>query len=137
MQLNPLAPDRYNPKNTRRRRTIVAVIVLALLIIGLAVGLGVGLTRHNNDQSIQSPANNGTGADGTAPVGNNTSGLGPGTNGTWWKPKAKTTWQIVLFGKLNRTEPADLLGVNVYDIDLFDNSAQTIQKLHNDGKRVI
>lgn len=51
----------------------------------------------------------------------------------FWKPAAGTTWQIELSKK-----PTDLtLAVDVFDIDLFDNSRETISQLHANGKKVI
>lgn len=58
------------------------------------------------------------------------------TNGsykTFWKPAKGTTWQIELLNVLSNTS-AD---AQVYDIDLFDNSADTITKLHGMGRKVI
>src|SRR5208337_3655957 len=52
----------------------------------------------------------------------------------WWKPKPRTTWQIVLNETVGTTNFAD---VSVYDIDLFDSSIQTITALHAGGIKVI
>ena len=56
----------------------------------------------------------------------------PVTDGGWYQPTAGTTWQWQLSGTVN-TE----YDVTVYDIDLFDNSAQTITSLLGEGRRVI
>ncbi|WP_244115038.1 endo alpha-1,4 polygalactosaminidase, partial [Burkholderia cepacia] len=49
-----------------------------------------------------------------------------------WQPVASDTWQWQLRGKLNRG-----YAVAIYDIDLFDNSAQTIADLHQAGRKVV
>jgi len=51
---------------------------------------------------------------------------------TWYKPTLSSTWQIQLSGKVNTNRSAD-----IYDIDLFDTSKNTIDLLHNQGKKVI
>lgn len=55
-------------------------------------------------------------------------------NGNWWKPEARTTWQIVLSQSV-RT--GNLQNVEVYDVDLFDTSIETINTLHAAGIKVI
>jgi len=58
----------------------------------------------------------------------------PGTGGRRdvWTPAPGTTWQWQL------TETVDTsLDVEVYDIDLFDVTADVIETLHNDGRTVI
>jgi hypothetical protein len=51
---------------------------------------------------------------------------------TWWQPESGATWQIQFNGKIDTT-----LEVDIYDLDLFDTSAETVAALHADGKRVI
>ena len=53
-------------------------------------------------------------------------------NGDWWKPKPNTSWQWQLQGILNTSYDVD-----VYDIDLFDNSKETIRGLQKKGINVI
>ena len=50
----------------------------------------------------------------------------------WYKPSVDTTWQWQLTGTLNTDYDVDL-----YDIDLFDTSADTIAALQQDGRKVI
>jgi len=52
--------------------------------------------------------------------------------GQWYRPSSETTWQWQLSGDINRSYSVDL-----YDIDLFDVSSETIAALKADGKRVI
>jgi hypothetical protein len=54
-------------------------------------------------------------------------------SGTYWKPTAGVTWQIELSGVVNDTN-ADY---EVFDFDLFDNLASTINTLHSLGKKAI
>jgi hypothetical protein len=51
---------------------------------------------------------------------------------TWYKPVSTTTWQWQLTGTINTA-----YSVDVYDIDLFDTPAETIEALHQEGKKVI
>ena len=53
-------------------------------------------------------------------------------NLTWYKPSLSTTWQWQLLGNINGS-----YNVEMYDVDLFDTSSETIEQLHNDGKKVI
>jgi len=54
--------------------------------------------------------------------------------GDWWKPKAgdRLTWQWQLTGPIN-----DSFNVNMYDIDLFDNTDRTIANLKAQGRKVV
>ncbi|KAF4632538.1 hypothetical protein G7Y89_g5585 [Cudoniella acicularis] len=111
---------------SRRSKLFWIILGAALLAIaiGLGVGLGVGLTRNKNSED------NG-GSDDTQffPPSNNTNA----TLGTFWKPSAGLTWQIVLQSPLGSTAP----NVSVYDIDLFDNNATIVDTLHSLNRSVI
>jgi hypothetical protein len=52
--------------------------------------------------------------------------------GTVWSPAPQTTWQWQLTGTVDTS-----LNVQMYDIDLFDLSAATVNTLHSQGKAVI
>lgn len=56
-----------------------------------------------------------------------------------WVPGVGTSWQIVLNAALhiNPKQPSVTPDVEVFDIDLFDNSSQTIASLHSLNKKVI
>lgn len=54
------------------------------------------------------------------------------TDGSWYKPAVTTSWQIQLTGNLNTSYNADL-----YDVDMFDTSAETIAALKKSGRKVI
>lgn len=106
---------------SRGRKLIVAAAVLTLSIaIFLAIGLGVGLRSQSSGPSSSLPANSSSPSNSTTIF-----------NG--WKPVVGTSWQIVLEYALNDIT-AD---VEVYDIDLFTNSASTIAELHSRGRKVI
>ncbi|KAM5352178.1 hypothetical protein ACJ41O_004901 [Fusarium nematophilum] len=121
--------------SSRKRRSwplwkkLFMVGVVFVVVIGLAVGLGVGLTRGKGGSSD----NNSTDGDDDD---------GPSTLRTratkMWKPKVGTPWQIVLskpikIGKINDLEP----GVDIWDLDMYENDAATFKALHKAGKRVI
>jgi hypothetical protein len=55
-----------------------------------------------------------------------------GRSPAWWQPPPSTSWQWQL------ADPIDLsFDVDMYDIDLFDNSASTVAALHAQGRKVI
>lgn len=56
-----------------------------------------------------------------------------------WVPAVGTSWQIVLNSSLDidPRHPSVTPDVEVFNIDLFDNSAQTIAALHSLNKKVI
>jgi len=55
-----------------------------------------------------------------------------GTPPAWWQPPVNTSWQWQL------TDPIDLsFDVDMYDIDLFDNTTSTVAALHAQGRRVL
>ncbi len=57
---------------------------------------------------------------------------GPRTTPEYWRPQVLSTWQIQL-----NSAPDTSVEAQVYDIDLFDNSAQTVAALKNRGRHVI
>ena len=56
----------------------------------------------------------------------------PTGGGDWWKPEMGTPWHIQYIGDLLIEDK-----YKVYNIDLFDNSAEFIQSLQAQGKKVI
>ena len=52
--------------------------------------------------------------------------------GEWFRPTAEMTWQWQITGKLNASYDVD-----VYDIDAFENSAETVAALHGQGQWVV
>ncbi|KAL3422765.1 endo alpha-1,4 polygalactosaminidase precursor [Phlyctema vagabunda] len=112
----------------QRHRTmfILSTIFTAVVIIGLPIGLALGLHDKHGSHKPVSDTSNLPGLS-TLTTHNNTS------NGTYWQPKAGTSWQIVLSTVLNDTSA----NVEVFDIDLFTNTAEKITELHKLGKKVI
>jgi hypothetical protein len=49
-----------------------------------------------------------------------------------WQPVTGTTWHIQFTGDIDTTNAAD-----VYDVDMFDTTAQTVTDLHGDGHHVV
>ncbi|WP_345746320.1 endo alpha-1,4 polygalactosaminidase [Streptomyces sp. ODS28] len=52
--------------------------------------------------------------------------------GDHWRPRPGTDWQWQLTGRVDTG-----VDVPVYDIDGFDNSARTVSRLHEDGRKAI
>lgn len=108
--------------NHSRKCWLITCGVLLAIAIGLGVGLGVGLTQGGGSGP---PSASSTPAP-SLPTSNT-------TTGSYFRPTAGTTWQIVLPYALNDTSsPA-----SVYDIDLFLNPTSTITNLHALNKSVI
>ncbi|MFE1444293.1 endo alpha-1,4 polygalactosaminidase [Streptomyces sp. NPDC058739] len=53
-------------------------------------------------------------------------------SGPRWQPRPGLTWQWQLSGRLDTS-----VDVPVYDIDGFDHDADTVARLHGDGRKVI
>lgn len=64
---------------------------------------------------------------------------GSGSQKTPWVPAVGTSWQIVLNTSLqiDPKNPSVAPDVEVFDIDIFDNSAETVAALHSLNKKVI
>ncbi|KAJ4267452.1 hypothetical protein NW762_003559 [Fusarium torreyae] len=105
-------------------KKLTAVGVTLAVIIALSVGLGVGLTRGKGGDDSD---------DSTEPYLK--------ARGKLWQPKVGASWQIVLSKpiKLNSDGTADDLkpDVGIYDLDMYDNDAETFSALHDAGKKVI
>ena len=54
------------------------------------------------------------------------------TPSNWYHPAVGVTWQWQLLGAINQS-----YNVQIYDIDLFDTPAATVQQLKTTGKKVI
>ncbi|MFZ1155519.1 MAG: endo alpha-1,4 polygalactosaminidase [Solirubrobacteraceae bacterium] len=52
--------------------------------------------------------------------------------GSWWAPSSNSTWQWQLSTPVDQTVDAQ-----VYDIDLFENSAAVVSSLHAQGRHVV
>lgn len=118
----------------RKRRLIIILAVAMLAVVALAVGLGVGLTQGlpHHWSTTASSTSSATPVPATPyPSPTSTSGL--------WQPAVNSSWQIVLNNPLSLTTSDKTVtpDVDVYDIDMFGNSNDTIQALHQLGKKVI
>ncbi|KND91102.1 hypothetical protein TOPH_04287, partial [Tolypocladium ophioglossoides CBS 100239] len=113
----------------RSKKALIGIAVLVVaLVVALAVGLGVGLTRHHGSDDSDNNDNNPP----PAP--------GPGANRTGlWQPEVGTPWQIILNKaiKLSGDDGAVTPDTKVYDLDMFDNDADSFLKLHKAGISVI
>lgn len=112
----------------RRRRLLLAGLtaLAVLVVVGLAVGLGVGLTLRNKnaDDGGDSDESN------DLPVVNNSS-----TNASaYWRPAVGVTWNYQLLDPLTSTSTQ---GIQVWDIDLFNNDADIITGMQSNGAHVV
>jgi uncharacterized protein (TIGR01370 family) len=113
-----------NRKRLRRRYLIIGAAIM-IVAIALAVGLGVGLTvgrpTGSSDDSSESTSS-------PIPTGNTS------IPAAVWKPTAGLTWDYQLKTALDST---DNRGIDVWDIDVFDNEASTIKALQDQGSKVV
>jgi hypothetical protein len=120
----------------RRKRYFLTAIIM-LLAIGLAVGLGVGLTSAQRCGGSRRPCTSSITSYPSAPTTTETpappAGTGTVSNGVW-RPENGTTWQIQLNAAL-RNPSTD--GIDVWDIDLFENEASAISNIQSQGTKVI
>lgn len=126
-----MAEKRMSRPWSLRRKLLLGGLV-GLIILGLALGLGLGLTigRDNGDDD--------DGGSTTLPA--TTHSPLPSPNTTFpWVPKVNDTWQIILSHPpiINSSDTTTTPNVSIFDIDLFDTPTETIQKLHDLGKKVI
>lgn len=116
-----------NPERRRFwKRILIACALIVAGVVALAVGLGVGLNQGGSaeDEDSDSP-----------PLSNDVA-FGE-YNETQWRPEAETTWQIVLQDAIDFSGGSLEPDVEVFDIDLFTNSQDTIQGLQDAGHKVI
>jgi hypothetical protein len=136
-----------------KKLTLAAIVVA--LIAALAVGLGVGLTQSKSpaDKSSDSTGqqDGGSSKDEGGSDGQNDSpdsspdaGSGSGSDPekprepASWVPKIGDTLQIVIADPLRVPANGSVTpDVDIYDIDLFDNDADSIAALRGAGRRVL
>ncbi|CAF3446650.1 hypothetical protein SNK03_003231 [Fusarium graminearum] len=113
-------------------KKLTAIGVTLAVIIALSVGLGVGLTRGKGGNDSHDTSNIES-DDSIEPYLK--------ARGSLWQPKVGATWQIILLKplKLSKDGTAKNLkpNVGIYDLDLYDNDAETFAALHKAGKKVI
>ena len=102
------------------KKKLAIIVGTLIVVIALAVGLGVGLTRHHHsDDESDSTSSE---LKRSAP----------------WQPKAGVSWQIILKSPISvATAQKPTPDVPVWDLDMWDNSADTFNALHKSGKTVI
>lgn len=108
-------------KPLSRRAKLYILYLVAVVIIGIALGLGLkfGSRRGGDGSGPQNPANE-------LPE--------------IWQPAANTSWQIILSQelKINTDNPSVTPDVDVFDIDMFLHQNSTVvDSLHKLGKKVI
>lgn len=101
--------------------------MIGKLIIGLVVGMSVGIEAkpHRNEHAASQTASS------CAPIATSQ----PQT----WQPAVNSSWQIILQSSISLPSSAKSVtpDVEIFDIDMFDNSNSTIETLHRLGKKVI
>ncbi|RMD44209.1 hypothetical protein DV735_g891, partial [Chaetothyriales sp. CBS 134920] len=117
----------------RRRYFILGGVIMLLIVIGLAVGLGVGLTRAQSPQCYYGHCPSSTSSGVPEPTPAPAAGNGTVINGIW-QPENGTTWQYQLATPV--TDPLTD-GIDVWDLDLFDNEASVIADIQSKGSKVI
>lgn len=97
------------------RRLILIVYILFVCSAGLVVDLGAGISQNRKRVEKSKPSDNRY----------NKSNI--------WKPKKGIQWQYQLSSSFETLAPS----VEVYNIDLFENSERTIRYLQKEGMKVI
>ncbi len=90
-----------------------------MLSCSVAILISCGGGSSNDDE----PLNNDPSTDPEQP---------PITSGNWYRPAPLVTWQWQLQGTIDTSHVVD-----IYDIDLFNSTAELIQQLQNSGMKVI
>ncbi|KAK4998434.1 hypothetical protein LTR66_002334 [Elasticomyces elasticus] len=121
-------------RQTPRRRVFFLALGTLTVLIAVGVGAGVGVQRRKDNGPAYL-------VDPTTPSGPPPDAYppNPSPNGTVWQPQANSTWQIVLGSPITiaSTATSTVPDVDMFDIDLFGNSASTIATLHKLNKKVI
>lgn len=126
-QVNVASSQAKSQKWSLKKKLALAAVI-AVVIIGLAVGLGVGLTVGRRGSGSDNDDDNGD-------DDNNDDGDGTSKNSTWY-PEVGAAWQITLIKPID-VETDLIPGVDIYDLDLFDNEKETFEALHDQDKKVI
>ncbi|CAM1500839.1 Fc.00g100010.m01.CDS01 [Cosmosporella sp. VM-42] len=118
-----------------KKLTIAGVALL--LVIALAVGLGVGLTRNKGDSDDSDSSDDAS--DGLSNLNSTDAASTAVVYSNVWQPKAGTKWQIVLSKAIVPPSSSNRLTPNVpvWDLDLYDNKASTFAALKKQGAKVI
>lgn len=126
MMMADKSADPPKRRLARRRIIIIVVVVMVVLAIALGVGLGVGLTVGR--PTPQSDSSEETSS--ATPIPSSDSQV----PATVWKPTSGLTWQYDLQGAVSNPSRNN---IDVWDIDLFENSADTISSFQSQGAKVV
>lgn len=104
-----MAVQRTSLRASHHRRVIIR------LILAMLFGASACMTATPNDHSLAATTHE------------------PATVHDWWKPPVDTSWQWQLGdAAIDRS-----FDVDMYDIDLFDQSAEVVAALHAEGRKVV
>ncbi|KAJ1902805.1 hypothetical protein LPJ81_003401 [Coemansia sp. IMI 209127] len=118
--------------------------VVSLLVAALSVAT-TATCKHNHhngrdasSSELPSEADSSSSSSSSSSVASETESVSvapspTGSTSAIWQPAVGTSWQIVLSSPLSDTS----VDAEVYDIDLFDNTAATISSVHSAGRKVI
>lgn len=103
-----------------------------LCSLALALALGVGLT-HADGQGLLGPGSSSSASSASTNMVTTANG------NVVWQPPVGSTFQIVLANalKISTSATSTMPNVDIFEIDMTGNTADTITKLHNLGKKVI
>jgi hypothetical protein len=138
-----------------RKKLVIGGVAL-VIILAVAIGLGVGLTQkkggsdasQSTDEQGQQESDTSNGSQGGSGENQDNSGSDGGDSNSndpdkpsqpgSWVPKIGDTFQVVITNPLRLNNDSDSSpDVNIFDIDLFDNSAETISSLTDNGRKVL
>ncbi|KAF5023851.1 hypothetical protein F66182_4109 [Fusarium sp. NRRL 66182] len=131
------ASEKQDMPKTKRSwplwKKLTAIGVILAAIIALSVGLGVGLTRKDKDNTNTNKTSSTEADEPSEPYLK--------ARGSLWQPKVGSPWQIVLIKPLKLASDGTASNlkpnVGIYDLDLYDNDAETFKALQKAGKKVI
>lgn len=109
------------PTKWMRSKRFILISIFAIIVLSLALGLGLGLGLKNDDDDDDDES----GED--------------GSTGEIWQPDVGAKWQIVLLKpvEVDSDNPILTPDVDVWDIDMYTNSKDTISAIKKLGKKVI
>lgn len=110
-------------------KKLAIVGIILIIVIPLAVGLGVGLSKNKGGDDGSSGDDQDDDKDTPGGDSNRTS---------IWQPEVGAAWQIILIKPIEISDDGKVTpDVDIYDIDLYDNDESTFSALQKAGKKVI
>jgi hypothetical protein len=111
-------------------RRLALLGIFLIISIPLGVGLGVGLSKNKNGGNNEH--RNEDNSSDAEPRGNYS------THTSIWQPEVGASWQITLVKPIQLDNDTKLIpGVDIYDLDLYDNDKSTFTELNKRNKRAI